>query len=838
MRIAGFVASVATALILHAESTAGTPAMLPDTAGKELWESTPEVTQPPAGMPASYRPVMVRRPQPPSGVHVPAPKDHADTNEQDGRADFNGNAPLEPTAFGFQVRGAPYVQGIKSALDFNQQSALNTGKDMAFDNLANTAYKPNTGLFDPEKIKLPYETNRWWQNLVVENGVDPIHPYPYMVKCQKNSSIVGFPKFSAAQNAMTSSQAADWKVGDAAGSLTNRLVTGSDALGVEVTWSGAASATMKSRFYKGQPFVTFQTGSMKPSLKTIHAILKVDLLGRTVSSYGVNEAGNATKLARQMVEAPSLTQVTLNDGSQWLIASKPPITWTQSGTSQLVSQDAGTHTGFIQLAHMGDKPEDNLNVLQKYAGTYPIEGSVTYAQIQNNQGIGRSADVLMFYKTNTDDSSVSTQVYQADSVPASMTLLSFVLPHHVALLNQTAPLSPGLSGYRSAKGPLTAVAGNIITYRQPLESVSFDGAQPISSSDRDAIKQQLLKDVAQSTNVTAPDPYFFGKGIARIARLYQIAMEIGDTGSASTLSKRLVALMTPWLCARNNEDPLKYDVFWGGIVAQKGADDSGADFGQGRYNDHHFHYGYFLYAGAVLAKYDVNAFQPFQEPLNQLLRDYANPSYIDTQFPYMRHFDPYDGHSWAAGLYTFGDGRNQESTGEAINAYYSAYLYAKATGLEDTADFYEIVLNMEATSGKLYWHPTTAQAKELYMEPFVHNAVGVLWSAKADFATFFGADAEFIFGIQMIPFTPATRLLVTPAWVKDAWCPDGSCSGAMKVAADHANYNGWAQFLYSAYSMINREQALPLAMKCAPDDGNTLTNVLHWIATNGQQKSS
>ncbi|KAJ1645733.1 hypothetical protein J3B02_001998 [Coemansia erecta] len=837
MRIAEFVASIAMALILHAEGTTGTPAMFPDVTGMELWQSTPEVSQPPAGMPASYRPIMARRPQPPSGVHVPAPKDRGGTNEQDGRADFNKDAPFEPTAPGFQVRAASTVQGVISALDPNKQSPLNTGKNIVFNNLSNTAYKPKTNLFDPEKIKLPYDTNRWWLNLVVENGIDPIHPYPYMVKCQQNSSIVGFPKFTAVPTSMTSSQVADWEVGDASGCFTKRLVTGSDALGVEVTWSGSTSATMKSRFYKGQSFVTFQTNGMQPLLKTIHAILKVDQLGRTVNSYGTNEAGQATKLVRQMVETPSLTQVTLNDGSQWLIASKPAITWTQSGTGQLVSQGSDKHTGFIQLAHMGDKPADNLNVLQKYAGTYPIEGSVTYAQIQNNQGIGRSADVLLFYKTNTDDSSVTTKVYERDSAPASMTLLSFVLPHHAALLSKTALLSPGLSGYRSAKGPLTAVAGNIITYRQPLESVSFDGSQPISSADKDSIQQQLLKDVVESTTVTAPDPYFFGKGIARIARLYQIAMEIGDSGSAATLNKKLIALMNPWLVAMNNEDPLRYDVFWGGIVSQKGADDSAADFGQGRYNDHHFHYGYFLYAGAILAKYDVTGFQPFQEPLNQLLRDYANPSYIDTQFPYMRHFDPYDGHSWAAGVYTFGDGRNQESTGEAINAYYSAYLYAKATGLEETADFYEIILNMEATSGKLYWHPTIAEAKQLYMDPFIHNVVGVLWSSKADFATFFGANSEFIYGIQMIPFTPATKLLVTADWVKDAWCPDSSCSGTMKVAADQANNNGWAQFLYTAYSMVDRKAALSKVMSCTPDDGNSLTNVLHWIATNGQQIS-
>ncbi|KAJ2722916.1 hypothetical protein GGI07_002992 [Coemansia sp. Benny D115] len=833
MRVVSFVALVATAVILHTDDVAGSPAMRPDSA-KELWQSTPVVTQPPAGMPASYKPINVRRPQPPSGVHVPAPKDHASTNEQDGKADFNVGAAPNPIAPGFHVRMSS-IRGILSALDPNQQSPLNKNNPIAFTSMANT-YAPNKNLFDASKMGTPLMTNRWWQNLIIEQGIDPIHPYPYMVKCQSSSSIVGFPKFQATTTAMTSSQVADWEIGDASGALTKRLVTGSDALGVEVTWSGKSSTTMRARFYKGLPFVTYQMNSMAPSLKTIHAILNVQPLGHTVNSYGAYNEGNATKLAQQMSSLPSLTQLTLNDGSQWLVASKPAITWKQSGTSQLVQQGTGAYTGFIQLAHLGDKPADNINVLQQYAGTYPTEASVTYTKTQSNQSVGGTSDVMFFYKTNTDAGGDTSKVYDSQTVPSSMALLTLVLPHHVDLLSDGCELTPGLSGYRSAKGPLTAVVGNIITYNQPLQSVSFEGQQTISASDKAAIQQQLLKDIAASTNVSAPDPYFFGKGIAKIARLIQIAKEVGDNTSAATLTKKLVGYMTPWLISRNNEDPLVYDSTWGGIVTKKGIADPGADFGQGRYNDHHFHYGYFLYAGAILAKYNVQEFAPFQEPLNQLLRDYANPSYVDNQFPYMRHFDPYDGHSWAAGLFTFGDGRNQESSGEAINAYYSAYLYAVATGLQDTADFYEIILNMEATSGRRYWHPTQAQAKELYVEPFVHNAIGIIWSSKADFATFFGANPEYIYGIQMLPFTPATRLLLTPEWVKDAWCAgsSSSCTGGMQSAAASANKNGWAQFLYTAYSMVDRKTALDNVASCTPDDGNTLTNVLHWVATNGK----
>jgi endoglucanase Acf2 len=34
------------------------------------------------------------------------------------------------------------------------------------------------------------------------------------------------------------------------------------------------------------------------------------------------------------------------------------------------------------------------------------------------------------------------------------------------------------------------------------------------------------------------------------------------------------------------------------------ASTGGADFGNGQYNDHHFHYGYFAYAAAALGRKD------------------------------------------------------------------------------------------------------------------------------------------------------------------------------------------------------------------------------------------
>ena len=104
-----------------------------------------------------------------------------------------------------------------------------------------------------------------------------------------------------------------------------------------------------------------------------------------------------------------------------------------------------------------------------------------------------------------------------------------------------------------------------------------------------------------------------------------------------------------------------FEAAWGGIVSSASyvTGDSGADFGNTYYNDHHFHYGYHVLAAAVIAHLDSNWLAANKDYVNSLTRDYANPSAQDTWFPKNRMFDWYHGHSFAHGLYESADGRDQ-----------------------------------------------------------------------------------------------------------------------------------------------------------------------------------
>ena len=56
--------------------------------------------------------------------------------------------------------------------------------------------------------------------------------------------------------------------------------------------------------------------------------------------------------------------------------------------------------------------------------------------------------------------------------------------------------------------------------------------------------------------------------------------------------------------------------------------------------------------------------------------DIASPGlHVTKAFPPARHKDWFDGHSWASGIFFMGQAKSQESTSEAVNAYYGVYLF-------------------------------------------------------------------------------------------------------------------------------------------------------------------
>jgi endo-1,3(4)-beta-glucanase len=618
----------------------------------------------------------------------------------------------------------------------------------------------------------PYPTNSFWSNLVLDDGSERINAMPYHLRASGDGVAIAMPALTVAEKSVTTSAATSVVLG-AEGGFSSRAVVDYDLFGVTLELR-AGGGTMRAPIVYGMPYVTGIYDGLKPHVGTG---------GPAVLS--VNGAGTSPVTGTRF-------EVALNNGETWILYASAEITfaWTTSGLTA-----SAPFEGRLRAAL---RPAEGVDVLDAHAGAVPV-GAELEASVQ-----GDEATIAFAYETVGDGP-----------------LLMAAMPHHLERLSGATPTA---LTYPTLFGAMKGVSGARWELAYALPDYDFRAPRAIDPSRVEAVRSALMADASYVPDATAVsnDPYFGGKQLAKLARLVVIAEELGEEATAQTLTERLEPLVVAWLDGTNG-NPLVYDQTWGGIVTTHGAADPAADFGQGYYNDHHFHYGYHLYAAAVLARRDPGFHAAHGHEVLALARDILNPSATDSSFPRFRHFDFFVSHSWAAGLFEFGDGRNQESTAEAVNAWYGAYLYGLASGEADLAALGRILLAMESVGAQSYWQ--VESGSPIYPEPFrSFGAVGVLWETKVDAVTFFGANEEFVYGIQMIPFTPASETLLDPAWVADRW--------SLFEAAASGAADGWAGFMHLAHAVVDPDAAWTAVNALGGfDDGNSKTNSLYFIAT-------
>ena len=124
-------------------------------------------------------------------------------------------------------------------------------------------------------------------------------------------------------------------------------------------------------------------------------------------------------------------------------------------------------------------------------------------------------------------------------------------------------------------------------------------------------------------------------------------------------------------------------------------------------------------------------------------------------------------------MFPFADGKSQESSSEAVNCYYGAYLYSRVRWGKDRkiVDYTRLLLATEITGAKTYWHMTPPTNITLattphsilsvpYTPEFQANfMVGNLGMTDVTSTTWFGTDNIFVHLINLMPVTPITSEL-------------------------------------------------------------------------------
>ena len=303
--------------------------------------------------------------------------------------------------------------------------------------------------------------------------------------------------------------------------------------------------------------------------------------------------------------------------------------------------------------------------------------------------------------------------------------------------------------YNSARGLMKVFAGN-----QFSTQVTFDGvlpAMPDLGIYNRAQLLQLVQTVANETLGVGPT-YENGKAIGRFARLVHIADQLGATQQRDHFLNQIKQRLQVWFTAGEPQQYV-YNDTWSvltGYPSGYGADN--------QINDHHFHHGYAIMGAATIAQYDPAwaAQDQWGGFVNLLIRDANSWDREDDLFPFLRGFDQYAGHSWAAGHADFADGNNQESSSESMHFSTAVILWGVMTNQDHIRDLGIYLYTTERTAIEQYWFDVH---DAVFPQNYTRSALGIVWGGKGTYGTWFGGNPEFIHGINFLPITGGSLYL-------------------------------------------------------------------------------
>lgn len=463
-------------------------------------------------------------------------------------------------------------------------------------------------------------------------------------------------------------------------------------------------------------------------------------------------------------------RATLFNGVEWLVYVTLPSASTNfnfDASQSFKVKGSGAVDGLIlQLAVAPESSQDAY--YDQSAGMY-----VTTADLQ---GSASCSSASYGFKYSTLGSSQSNKP------------IVFAFPHQVqSLSGSTQQASTGIKLASTTKGDMYAYLTDELQMTETLQSnVGFlPWTQNVKSGlTYTADQLQLLAKVANSElavdineSVQAVDStYSSGKLLDKYANILLVVNDVlKDKDVAKDTLQAMKDAFQPFF-ENKQYYPFMYDTRYGGVTttaSQNG--DTGADYGAGYYNDHHFHYGYYVHAAAVVGYVDKQMGGTWAEDnkewVNSLVRDVANPSEDDSHFPVSRMFDWFSGHSWAAGLFASGDGKNEESSSEDYNFAYGMKMWGSVIGDSAMESRGDLMLSIMKRAMNMYFYYTNDNTVE--PSSYIPNKVsGILFENKIAYTTYFGSplqNPEYVHGIHMLPISPASSLIRGPTFVQQEW---------------------------------------------------------------------
>ncbi|MCD1260402.1 discoidin domain-containing protein [Paenibacillus athensensis] len=574
----------------------------------------------------------------------------------------------------------------------------------------------------------PIPSNDWWTSLMVDPFGSGIVALPLKLRYAKQGLGVltpGAGYLKTDGNGQTAAGNPDFYLSASNMSwdtLVNR-VTGYGDWSVNVALSDNAVDKMKTTIVKGSPYLYAEfSDPASPELFLPNAVRFFDDSNHTVlTTDGVPWTGDHIGVEVTNTDgAPTPSIVKRYYG----LFAPPGTVFTRAGV-KLKLQLGGGQT-YLSLAALPGTAE--LNYFYQHGYAFVTDTQVTYSFNE------ATADVTTNFKATT---SLKRNGF------ANTTLMA-QLPHQWKLT--TTPLT-GVT-YPSIRGLLKVTEGNMFTTVNKFYGVVPQFTEP---GDSTYSRQTLLSylatlDSETSKNLMQKDAYWEGKKLQPLAMGALMADQIGNESYKNLFVGRIKSILLDWYTYGSSSD----DYYWAynpdwGTLYYKHSDYSS---NSASFTDHHFTDGYFVFASTILAMYDADFKNQYGGMVEQLIRDYANPSKTDAQYPFFRHFDPYEGHSWAGGYGDNANGNNQEAAGEALYSWVAEYLWGLTTGNKAYRDAGIYGFTTELKAVEQYWFNYD---QDTWLPGYTHKTVGQVYGSAINFGTFFSAVPYHVYGIHWLP---------------------------------------------------------------------------------------
>jgi endoglucanase Acf2 len=676
-------------------------------------------------------------------------------------------------------------------------------------------------LYVKEREGQPIPTNDWWTNLITEQYSGHLWSYPQFIQAQRNGLDIQHPTFwidngtEMKSNTILNISGTDFKPESATATQWHDW---------DVEFSMIdGDKSMDITMAHGTPFTWIELQNLSPRITLTNsnwtsAQHNKEADTEILNAHGAPITGSTTTSSFIMKKDRDAYGVFLPEGTSLSIDNKA-VKLHFSGTQQ-----------YIVVACLNSI--DEMETLSPFAYSIPRNTHVDW-------------------RYDATAGKVHTQwTIEAESLNGGqVNVLQGFLPHQYRDTGNPTTLPFNRITYNTPRGKLRMATGNQFNidynfygmlpyYAMPNNT---DGDHPFSMDKM----LKMLKNYADN-GTFGSDTYWGGKGLTQMALYMMFAREMGDTALFVQCRDRLKENLIDWYTFTPGENDRFFARFerWGGLVGYNTSYDSET------FNDHHFHYGYFSLASALLALVDKDFRDNYGEMARLVVKDYANWERQDTRFPFFRTFDPWAGHSFAGGMGD-GNGNGQESSSEAMQGWGGMYLLGVALGDREMRDAGLFGWVSEARGVAEYWfdrhddpsadysvanyHQQTTEGYNIpyslfsstYSRDGVEHTMTPPYNSNltchgVGWWTYFGWDAIFMQGIQWMPISPALDYLSEnkkfAAWDYQRLMQDKIIGGWHADSKTSAGYlgdsGGWGNVALSYLQQSNPEEAAKIFDEC------------------------